>query len=142
MASRGKCSGGRTHCKHNVSEPRKIQRLEKVPGVLSYHNKQQEKRPTPNSEDSNRSTYMQGSIVLGDHTIGPISTDIREHQEMDTILFGFRSHTHTSCREIRKKGKPVPVTAGCIRDLCNCEPMWRAHFPDWPPGALMLWGLI
>lgn len=62
---------------------------EKVTGVLSYHNKQQEKRPTLNSEDSNRSTYMQGSIVLGNHTIGSIPTDVGEHQEMDVILFGF-----------------------------------------------------
>lgn len=80
---------------------------EKVTGVLSHHDKQQEKRPTLNSEDSNRSTYVQGSIVLGDHTVGSIPTDIREHQEMDVILFWFRSHTHTPYREIKEGGSQV-----------------------------------
>lgn len=63
------------------------------------------KRPIPNSEDSNRSTYMQGSVVLGNHTIGSVPTDIREYQKMDVILFWFRSHTHAPYRQIRKKGK-------------------------------------
>lgn len=65
------------------------------------------KRPTLNSEDSNRSTYVQGSIVLGDHAVGSIPTDIREHQEMDVILFWFRSHTHTPYREIKEGGSQV-----------------------------------
>lgn len=84
---------------------------EKMTGVSSYHSKHQENRPTPNLEDNNRSTYMQGSIVLGDHTVGSIPTDICEHQEMDVILFGFRSHTHTPCQEIRKKGEAS--SGGC-----------------------------
>lgn len=60
-----------------------------VASVFLHDNKQQQRRPTPSSEDSNRSTYVQGSVVLGDHTVGSVPTDIREDQEMDVIFFWF-----------------------------------------------------
>lgn len=89
-----------------------------VASIFLHDNKQQQRRPTPGSEDSNRFTYMQGSVVLGDHTVGSVPTDICEDQEMDVILFWFRSHTDAPCRQIRKKGE-ARVAAFCNKDLGN-----------------------
>lgn len=91
----------------NVSESRW-----KCSKCILHDNKQQQRRPTPSSEDSNRSTYVQGSVVLGNHTVGSVPTDIREDQEMDVILFWFRSHTEAPCRQIRKTGEAS--SGGCF----------------------------
>lgn len=75
-------------------------------------------------------TYVQGSVVLGNHAVRPVPTDIGQHQKVDRVLLRFGGHTHAPCRWTRG-------------DLITAQSRGRppARFP--PPGLappLSLWG--
>lgn len=42
-------------------------------------------------------TYVQRPVELGNDAIRSSPTDVGQHQEVDTILLGFRGHTQASC---------------------------------------------